>query len=87
MENHMTPLPNISTGDLKADQSVFLNWYGDIFIDDLSPEQFDLTELISRSFHNLRTMNKDNPAAWAKLKELHDADVAKLQAMLRPLED
>lgn len=82
----MTALPNISTGDLKEDRRVFLDWCATAY-SALTICQDNLAGVIHASFDNLLTMNKDNPAAWAKLKELHDADIAKLQAMLRPLED
>jgi len=77
----MTPLPNISTGDLKADQRTFTQWCMDC-LEDCSQERYKQAGIIEASFNNLRTMNKDKPEAWAKLKELHDADVAKLQAMI-----
>ena len=74
----MTPLPNISTGDLKADHGAFFGWYEENH-NLLTLEQETLAELIYASFAHLPTTGA---VGYDKAKELHDADVAKLQAML-----
>ena len=49
----------------------------------LTYTQYKQADVVDLSFQML-ALNKNNPAALAKAQQMHDADMAKLEAMFNP---
>ena len=71
---------NPATGGIPKTAREFARWRSHSA---LTYTQYKQADVVDLSFQML-ALNKNNPAALAKAQEMHDRDMAKLEAMLNP---
>ena len=73
---------NPATGGIPKTEKEFEAW-ADANRDAFSNQQMLQAGVVRLSFKT-RALNKNNPAAFAKAKQMHDRDMAELEAMFGP---
>ena len=71
---------NTATGGIPKTQKEFEKWFRE---SRLPGDKWGQAKVVELSFKTL-ALNKNNPAALAKAQQMHDADMAKLEAMFNP---